>query len=232
MEYEKGDIVLCTVESISGTTVFVTTKDGKKGNIVLSEIAPGRIRNLRDYVVPKKTIVCKVLGSKGEHIDFSLRRVSPKEKKEILQQEKLEKSYKSVLKSVLGEKTKKVIEKIEKEKPVSEFLEESKENPKILEKIVSKEESEKILSILNKQKTKKTQIKKIILMSTQNSDGINEIKRIFSNFKDSKIKYLAAGKYSIIVEDESPKKADQKITKIIESLKEEAQKGKFDFSEK
>jgi translation initiation factor 2 alpha subunit (eIF-2alpha) len=232
MEYEKGDIVLCVVESISGTTVFIETKNGKKGTIVLSEIAPGRIRNLRDYVVPKKTIVCKILGKKGENLELSLRRVSPKEKKEILAQEKIEKSYRSILKSVLKEKTKEIIEKIEAEQPLSEFLEQSKKDSKNLEKIIGKENSEKVLNILKKQKSKKTDIRKKIELSTQNPQGLNEIKKIFEKIKDAKIKYIAAGKYSILVEEDNPKKANQKMKDIVKKIKDESLIKGFEFNEK
>jgi len=57
MEFEEGDVVLCTVEKIEGTVVFVNI-DGtnKQGTIITSEVAPGRIRNIREYVVPKKKI--------------------------------------------------------------------------------------------------------------------------------------------------------------------------------
>jgi len=65
---KEGDNVLCTVEKIVGTTVFVKIEDnGGGGSIIVSEIAPGRIRNLRDYVVPNKKIVCKVLRMEREH---------------------------------------------------------------------------------------------------------------------------------------------------------------------
>ena len=105
MELEVGDVVLCTVDRIAGTVVFVKIDRNGEGNITTSEIAPGRIRNLRDYVVPKKKIVCKILRiSPNGNINLSLRRVTQKEKKEILEQYKQEKSYKSVLKSILGEK--------------------------------------------------------------------------------------------------------------------------------
>ena len=80
-ELEQGDVVLCTVEKINGTIVFVNIDDlNKQGSIILSEIAPGRIRNLRDYVVPKKKIVCKVLREtdRGD-LHLSLRRVTQKE---------------------------------------------------------------------------------------------------------------------------------------------------------
>ena len=120
---EAGDIVLCTVDRIVGTVVFVKIHGEKKeGSIILSEIAPGRIRNLRDYVVPKKKIVCKVLRISQERIDLSLRRVTPKEKKEMLEKEGQEKSYQSVFKSVLGSKAEEIIKKINKEKELFDFF--------------------------------------------------------------------------------------------------------------
>src|SRR3989344_4843371 len=103
---EESDVVLCTVDRIVGTVVFVKIEDNSvEGSIILSEIAPGRIRNLRDYVVPKKKIVCKVLRiSKDGNIELSLRRVTPKEQKKVLEESKQEKSYESILKNILKEK--------------------------------------------------------------------------------------------------------------------------------
>ena len=82
-QLEVGDIVMCTVERIVGTTVFVKIDGNGEGSIILSEIAPGRIRNLRDYVVPGKRIVCKVLSIR-EHAILSLRRVGINEKSTFL----------------------------------------------------------------------------------------------------------------------------------------------------
>ena len=137
MEYELGDNVLCTVERIEGTVVFVTLDGGKEGSIVVSEIAPGRIRNLRDYVVPKKKIVCKILRiSEKGNIELSLRRVSAKERKEVLDKYNQERAYTSILKKVLSDKTEKIIEKIKLEDSVSDFFLEVKTNPKKLENLV------------------------------------------------------------------------------------------------
>jgi hypothetical protein len=55
--FNENDIVLCTVDKIDGTTVFVILEDGSQGAIVTSEIAPGRIRNIREYVSPNKKMV-------------------------------------------------------------------------------------------------------------------------------------------------------------------------------
>src|SRR3989344_2343925 len=102
MKFEEGEIVICTVDRIVGTVVFVKIDGNGEGGIILSEIAAGRIRNLRDYVVPQKRIVCKVLRVSGDRVDLSLRRVTQKERKEIVERDKQEKSYKSILKSILG----------------------------------------------------------------------------------------------------------------------------------
>ena len=80
----EGEIVLCTVEKIIGTTVFVKIEGNGEGTIVTSEISPGRIRNLRDYVIPGKKIVCKIIRVREGAINLSLRRVKPSEKKELL----------------------------------------------------------------------------------------------------------------------------------------------------
>ena len=143
MEYEQGDTLLCTVDRILGTTVFVILPNNKEGTIILSEIAPGRIRNLRDYVVPKKTIVCKVLRANGENVHLSLRRVTLKEKKEVLEQAKQEKSYEAILKTILKEEAKSAIFEIKEFSSVYEFLQQAKESSKELEKLVGKESAKK-----------------------------------------------------------------------------------------
>ena len=76
---EEGELVLCTVTSVQFHSVFVDIDEyGKGGMIHISEVSPGRIRNIRDFVREGKVIVCKVLKIHPDrgHIDLSLRRVS------------------------------------------------------------------------------------------------------------------------------------------------------------
>lgn len=227
---EEGDFVLCTVEKIVGTIVFVKIENEERGgSIILSEIAPGRIRNLREYVVPKKKIVCKVLRVSGETIFLSLRRVTQKEKKEVLEEYSQEKSYNNILKSILKEKAEDIIERISKTGRLYDFLEEAKENPKELEKIVGKEDSKKILNIIKEQKKKKTIIKKIVLLRTQNPDGINLIKEILKKPANIEIKYIAAGKYSLKTENEDAKKGDQELKDLMEKIEEKAKEKGMHF---
>ena len=231
MELEVGDVVLCTVDRIVGTIVFVRIQDHGEGSIIMSEIAPGRIRNLRDYVVPKKKIVCKVLRiSNNRNIDLSLRRVTQKEKKEILEKEKQEKGYTSILKTVLKEKANKVIEEILNEDNLFSFLEEAKENPKKLEKLVGKDYAKKILEILKSQKSKKTIIKKEFFLTTTEPDGLEKIKNILKKTKEIDIKYISAGKYSIKTESENAKESDNKLKDFLSEIEKKSKQKNISFS--
>ncbi|HIG96414.1 TPA: S1 RNA-binding domain-containing protein [Candidatus Woesearchaeota archaeon] len=83
---EESEIVLCTVTKVYYNAVFATLDEyqNKTGVIHISEIAPGRIRNIREYVAEGKKIICKVLRievSRG-NIDLSLRRVNDKQRRE------------------------------------------------------------------------------------------------------------------------------------------------------
>ncbi len=230
MELEEGDVILCTVDRIGGTIVFVNI-DGTdlEGSIIFSEIAPGRIRNIRAYVVPKKKIVCKVLRVKDNQLHLSLRRVTQKEQKEVLEKHKQEKSYENILKTILKEKAKEIIQNIKKQDTLFDFFEEAKENPKEIEKLLKKEDAKKILEILKTQKKKIVPIKKIFNLTTNSPEGIEEIKKILNSIKDAQIKYISAGKYSIKVEDENAKKADQKLREILEKIENSAKKEKMEF---
>ncbi len=233
MEIEQDDIVLCTVEKISGTTVFVMIEDtNKTGSIVFSEISPGRIRNIRDFVVPKKTIVCKVLKINPNNLELSLRRVKEKEKKEKMEEYKLEKSYLSILKSSLKEKAPEIIKKIKEKNTIYDFLESSKKDDKELKKLVGDEISKKIKNILKNQKTKKSIIKKVIEFNTFVPEGIKIINEVFSDNKDIEIKYIAAGRYSLKKEDSDLKKADLELKNFISQIEKKLKTFGIDFTEK
>lgn len=231
MDLEEGDLVLCTVERIERTVVFVKVDEYGEGSIIMSEIAPGRIRNVRNYVVLRKKIVCKVLRiSQSGNIELSLRRVTPKEKKEITEQYKQEKSYINIIKSVLGEKADKAIKEISKDERIFEFFEEVKENPKKLDKIFEKKDSKKILEIFSLQKQKIAIIKKEINLKSFNSNGLEEIKNILNNIKNAEIKYISAGRYSIKAESENLKKTDKMLKEITNEIEKRAKKLGAEFS--
>jgi len=229
---EVGDIVMCTVDKIVGTIVFVKIDNNGEGGIILSEIAPGRIRNLREYVVPKKRIVCKVLRISGNRIDLSLRRVTQKEQKEIKEQYKQEKSYTSILKSVLKNKAEQIIKEISKQEKIYEFLKEAKQDSKKLEKLVGKQDSEKILKIIDSQKQKKAIIKKEIFLTTTKPNGLELIKSIFKEITNAEIKYISAGRYILKTESTDMKTADKNLKEILKNIEKKVKGESISFAVK
>lgn len=233
MELEIGDNVLCTVERVDGTLVFVKVHAENKetdGTIVTSEVAPGRIRNLRDYVVPKKKVVCKVLRISGTgNVELSLRRVNTKERKEVMERYKQERAYLSILKKILGDRTDEIVKKIQKEENIVDFFQNVNENEKKLEKLVGKD-SEKILEILRAEKQKKAILKKEIILKSTLPNGIAIIKNVLGGIKEGEIKYVSAGKYFIKTESDDIKKADNKLKGILYEIEKKAKENKIEFS--
>jgi len=230
---EEGDMVLCTVDRIAGTIVFVKIeREEKEGSIILSEIAPGRIRNLREYVIPKKKIVCKVLKTVGGTISLSLRRVTQKERKEVMDEYNQEKSYASILKSVVKEKSNEFIDKITKNEKLYDFFEEARNNPKKLEDLIGKEHAKKILDIILEQKKKRKIIKRTISLKTQEPNGIYLIKSILENPGAIEIRYLSAGKYSLKIETEDGKKGEQELKTFLEKIEKKAKETGIQFESK
>jgi translation initiation factor 2 alpha subunit (eIF-2alpha) len=233
-QLEEGQIVLGTVDKIVGTTVFVKIEGGKEGTLITSEISPGRIRNLRDYVVPGKKIVCKILHIRGDRIHLSLRRVKQNEKKELLDKVKKEKNSKAILKTVLGkEESEKIIKKITEDQTLVDFFEQAKKEPKILEKYVKKQNADKILKILESKKEKPKEIKHVIKLSSKSPEGIKAVKKIITNAcKDSKcnVSYIAAGKYNLGILGEDFKQIKSEIHKVTEDIEKQAKKENCEFS--
>ncbi|MBI2137491.1 S1 RNA-binding domain-containing protein [Candidatus Woesearchaeota archaeon] len=102
---ETSELLLCTVTSVQSHSVFVQIDEyGITGMIHISEVAPGRIRNIRDYVAEGKSIVCKVLKVNPErgHVDLSLRRVSESQKRNKINEIKKEKLAEKLVEIVAG----------------------------------------------------------------------------------------------------------------------------------
>ena len=226
---KEDDLLLCTVERITPTNVFVKLPDGKQGTIILSEIAPGRIKNIRQYVVPNKKIVCKVLRIRGDNIDLTLRRVSSKEKKQVMDQFKQEQSIKAGFKQILKDKAKAIEEKIKKDFTLTEFLEQAHLDPDILKKYIPKKFQEVVQKIIQK-KQKQVEIKKIIKLKCLGDNGINKIKKIMApQNKDEKITYISAGKFQISLKADDYKQGNKKMKSIVDKIEKLGKKYNCEF---
>ena len=227
-QLEEGQIVLCTVKNIEGTAVFCKIDDyEKEGTMITSEVAPGRIRNLRDYVSPGRKIVCKVLKIDKENIYLSLRRVTAKERKQVLEIYEKERNLAATIKTISKEADN-IIKKIKQESSLVDFLEQAKQEPELLENLMSKEEAEKLLKILKEKKEKEVVVKKKFSLKSEAEDGIVRIKKILP--EDKNITYLAAGRFSIEIKNKDYKDANAKLQQILQDIEKKAKQEGCVFS--
>jgi translation initiation factor 2 alpha subunit (eIF-2alpha) len=223
-EIEEGAILLCNVKKIVGTTVFVDIEGyGKEGTIITSEIAPGRIRNLRDYVVPNKKIVCKVIKVSGDNINLSLRRVNAKERKDLLEEFEKEKKAITIMKMAYGEGYEGILDGIiEKYDKLYLFFQKKDENEII--KLFGKERGEKIIEILKKVKEKRIEIRKRIKIQLKEGN-IENLKKIFNSLPIGfSVKYISAPDYEIIFTGKEYKEANKMMDMFLSKVKESARK--------
>ena len=231
-ELEEGQIVLCTVDKIVGTTVFIKIDNSSEGTLTFSEIAPGRIRNLREYVMPGKKIVCKILKIQGDKINVSLRRVKQQEKKELLDKISKENSYRAMLKTVTPDEYEQIIQKITEKYSLIEFFSDIADKKKELENIIGKENAEKIIKIVQSKKEKTKEIKQPFKLSDRSENGIVKIKNILQEAKQGTsctIRYIAAGRYTIVNEGENFKELRAQMTTVLNAIEQKAKKNKCFF---
>lgn len=234
---EESEIVLCTVTKIYPHCVFVNLDEyqSKQGMIHISEISPGRIRNIHDYVKVDKKIVCKVLKidlEKG-HIDLSLRRVGEGQKREkantLKQEQKAEKIVDFVAKK-LKLKTETLYmdiwTKIKVEYPtMHSFFEDFIFDELILTKLKLPKNVEKELATVIHQRIKPPEIKLIAELSLKSyaPDGIEIIKKVLTETskvgEGVSITYKGAGTYTIIINDEDFKDAEKVLQKVHKKAK-------------
>ncbi len=246
---QVNEIVKCMVKKIYGNTVFVSVDEyEKEGVLTISEIAPGRIRNLRDFVVENKTIICKVLrvDEKQNRIDVSLRRVPipvMKEKlEEIKREEFSEKMYidiAEVLNTNKDELFERTYEDIfENYDIVFNFLYDVMlDNDKInLLKNLTEEEKKIFIQEINiKIKPEEVKLKKDFFLSSLEENGVNDVKNAIKeslktlNYDKIKIIYLAASHFEIIISHDELKLADRLYKKFTQNLDEIAKKNKLNF---
>lgn len=228
---QEEELVLCTVNKILGTTVFVRIEEyEKEGIISTSEIAPGRIRNIRDYVVPNKKIVCKILriDEKTGNIDLSLRRVGMKERNKLLEVYEREKNISTILKIVIKDEKRvnDIVTRIRDKEDLVKFFETATEKD-LLEAGIKDEEVKQLKKILEeKGQKKKASIKNKIELSTTAEDGFEKIKRILSKGlgEGIEITYMSAPHYLLTVIAADYKEANSKLEGSKKAMEEEAKK--------
>ncbi|MFC1801006.1 translation initiation factor IF-2 subunit alpha [Nanoarchaeota archaeon] len=231
---EEDEFVFCTVTKIFHSSVFVNLDEfDKSGMIHISEIAPGRIRNIRDYVTPGKKIVCKVLRldqAKG-HIDLSLRRVSDAEKKrkseEIKQEQKAEKIIEMAAKEIkekMEDVYDKVADKVFENYPyLHVFFKEMAEEKAKIETLGLDKKLTGVLKdlIADKFKAANVIIKGVFELKSYDADGVSIVKKVLMKAEKNEgvtISYIGGGSYQIKVESKTYKEAEKILSRVEESV--------------
>ena len=247
---DEDEIVLCTVTAVHHHSVFAKLDDyGKTGMIHISEVSPGRIRNLRDYVVEGKKIVCKVLRidkQKG-HIDLSLRRVNENIRRnkidEIKQEQRAEKLIEGLakklnkdVKEIYPEISDKILKKYEY---IHQCFNDVANNRVSLEKVGINEKTARELTEIIRERIKPTivEIKGNLNLKSYDPNGIEIIKKTLKKLKNIgkesiAIQYLGAGKYGVKVKAKNYKEAEKILKKSVDSAARlmEKQKGIISFT--
>lgn len=231
MELKEDDIVRCTVKGIEGTTVFLEIEGNGAGSMVMSEVAAGRIRNLREYVFPNKKIVCKVLRIAADgHIELSLRRVTGKEREEARERYKKERTFASLLGTLVPD-VHTVIENIKKEYDLADFFDKLRDQPALLETFIKKDEARRLAAMLAEKEEREKHAKREFILKSGAESGLQDIKSILA-VPNVDIRYLGSGKFSISAIGADFKEANAKVDVALAEIEKHAKEKKAHFEMK
>ena len=230
---EESELVICTVTKVNPNSVFVNLDEFDKSGLVhISEVSPGRIRNIRDYVKEGKVIVCKVLSvnqDKG-HIDLSLRRVTESQRRmkvnEMKQEQKAEKiiefiakKQKKDFKSMFKEVAAKLMGSYDS---VHEGFEDVVLGNASLEKLGIEAKTAKELETLIRQRITKpeVEIKGNFKLKSYEGNGVEIVKQALKLVKAGEVFYKGAGTYGLSIKAEDYKKAEKALTGCVDKVVE------------
>ena len=244
---EQGEIILATVTKVMDHGAYVTLDeyDDVQGFLHISEIAPGWIRSVNRFVKDGEKKVLLVKKVKSGDIDLSLKQVSKDQKKQKLKEVKKYEKGKTLLQNV-QDKTKLTDEEIEKiedkiytkfDSVYDAFMEIARNGIDVIKELkLAKKTTSVIEEICSKIKLPSVEIRGIMEITNNKSDGVEIIKKTLLDIikKDSTmdITYLGAPKYRISITSQDFKSAEKSLKPIIEEIQTniEKKKGLFKFT--
>ena len=246
---EQGEIVLATITKVMDHGAYVTLDeyDAIQGFLHISEIAPGWIRSVNKFVKDgeKKVLLVKKVNPQRGDIDLSLKQVSNDQKKQKLKEVKKFEKGKTILQNV-KEKAKLSDDEIEKledaiyskfDSVYDAFLEIGRNGIESVKELkLAKKTANVIEEICSKIKLPSVEIRGIMEITNNQSDGVEIIKKILLDVlkKDPSINitYLGAPKYRLSITSENFKSAEKSLKPIIAEIQSniEKKKGSFKFT--
>ncbi|MDB4840405.1 S1 RNA-binding domain-containing protein [Nitrosopumilus sp.] len=244
---EQGEIILATVTKVMDHGAYVTLDEYEdiQGFLHISEIAPGWIRSVNRFVKDGEKKVLLVKKVKAGDIDLSLKQVSKDQKKQKLKEVKKYEKGKTLLQNV-QDKAKLSDEEIEKiedkiytkfDSVYDAFMEIARNGIITVKELkLTKKTTTAIEEICSKIKLPSVEIRGIMEITNNKSDGVEIIKKTLLDVikKDSTmdITYLGAPKYRISITAEDFKSAEKSLKPIIQEIQTniEKKKGSFNFT--
>jgi len=246
---EQGEIILATITKVMDHGAYVTLDeyDNIQGFLHISEIAPGWIRSISRFVKDgeKKVLLVKKINLKRGDIDLSLKQISKDQKKQKLKEVKKYEKGKTLLQNV-KEKAKLSDEEIEKledsiyskfDSVYDAFIDIGRNGIESVKELkLAKKTAVAIEGICSKIKLPSVEIRGIIEIANDKSDGVEIIKKILIDVlkKDSTINitYLGAPKYRLSITSDNFKSAEKLLKPIITEIQTniEKKKGSFKFT--
>jgi translation initiation factor 2 subunit 1 len=240
---QEEELVLCTVTAVQYHSVFCSLDEyGKTGMIHISEVAPGRIRNIRDFVKEGKKVVCKVLRihpDKG-HIDLSLRRVNENQKRQKLNSIKQEQLAEKIIEHAAKQQLKKPEdiaallskELVPKYGGLFQAFEAVAQDALDLSKFIDKAMAKDITAAIKQRITpKEVTVDGDLTLLSYAPNGIDEVKEALHKAKDTvgkpKIRYKGAGTYHFSITSDDYKTAEKLLKTAVDAVLETAKAHKM-----
>ena len=248
---EVGEIVIATIKKTGdhGAYVSLDEYDDIQGFLHISEIAPGWVRKVTKYVKEgdKKVLLVKKIQANRAEIDLSLKQISKEQrKKKLLDVKRFEKEQ-GILKNI-QDKVKLSSEEVDdlEEKLLSKYksvydavIDIGTNNINVIDDLEISEKIKKTIDELSKKiKLPTVEIRGILEMTNNKSDGIEIIRKILLDaIKESQnqkitILYLGAPKYRLSIVAQDFKTAEKTLKPILEKIEKNTSKqnGIFKFS--
>ena len=228
---EENELVMCTITNIHFHSVFAQMDEYEKtGMIHISEVSPGRIRNIRDFVKEGKKVVCKVLRVNLEkgHIDLSLRRVNESQRRQKINQIKQEQVCEKIVEQIAKKRNveikmlyndlgKHIFEQYDGLFPCFEEISIGETS---LEKLgIEKDLAKEITELIHQRiKPEEYQMGGELSLTSYAPDGVEIIKQAVKKGQEVgenvTLKYKGAGLFQVNVIDTDPKAAEKKLIEV------------------
>jgi translation initiation factor 2 subunit 1 len=234
---EQGEFVLATIKKILPYGAFCSLDEysGVEGFLHVSEVSPGWVRNIRQYIKEEQKIVARIvhIDPEKEQIDLSLKRVSEAERKRKLegyQQEKRAEKLLEIAAKKIGKTFKEALKEVGDALsseygalfPALEALSLGKFTGKL------PKQWQEVLEAVSKEeiKQKKVTIRANLRLQSYSANGVEEVKSVLKKILersqrgvDVDVHYLGAPNYFIDITAADYKKAEKSLSEIDALLK-------------